>query len=307
MNRLCFSAPGSIILAGEHTIFFGKPVLACAIDLRTTMSCSEKIQNNSLDTISQLIFDEIIRYLKKNNLYKNQKEHFFQITSEIPKSETFGYLDAKTVALTACIIKYYSKKPFTNEEINNLAYQTEKKINNKKLGIHCTASSFGGLIYYRKEFEFLKNISSLNVKIPKIIEEHLFFIDTGKVNKSYEELENYIGRLYNTDTKKTEFIFNEIEKVTKRLVIAIVKEDTGFFKKSIKQLEQLLENLGIVCEFTKYVIRDIEEFGVAKIIGNGFLFVYSEDVDKLKKLVEKYNLSYFKFQQSVKGLVQRII
>ncbi len=152
------------------------------------------------------------------------------------------------------------------------------------------------------------------MKIPKTIEENLFILDTGKAEESNEELENFVGKLYNTYTKKTESIFNEIEKTTKRLVVAMAKEDKNFFKENIKRHERLLEDLGVVSEFTKRVIKDIEQFDETKIIGNGgrknrsgFLLSYCENEQELKKIIGKYKLSYFPFRQSVKGLEEKTI
>lgn len=302
MKNLSFSAPGSVILAGEYGMLYGKPALASAIDLFTTINYSEKIKDNSLDETSEFIINEIKNYFKKNDLLINQKEYFFNIVSSIPDNRTFGYLDSKVVALTACIISNFSKKTLTKEEIHNLAYQIIKKINKKELGIHCTASTFGGLVYYRREFEFLKNISFLNMKIPKGIEEHLFLINTGKANESNEELENYVGKLYNTNTKKTESIFQDIEKATKRFLVSMIKEDKEFFKRCIIEHGHLLEELGVVSRLTQRIVRDIEEFGGAKIIGNRFLLSYCENEQHLKKIINKYRLTYFPFKQSAIGL-----
>ncbi|MBI3366202.1 hypothetical protein HY041_01065 [Candidatus Roizmanbacteria bacterium] len=313
MKNSSFSAPGSVILAGEYGMLFGKPALASAVNLHTTINCSSKIKGRLLDGISQLIVIEAKKYLKKHNLFIDQEEYFFQITSEIPDSETFGYIDAKVVALTAQTVKIFSKKSFTNEEIHTIAYQTEKKLNKKELGIHCTASFFGGLIYYRKEFEFLKNISALNMKFPDVIERRLFFVDTGESEESIQDLENFVSNGYNSNTKKIESIFQEMEKTVKRLVVSIAKEDYRFFQECIKQAEQLLEDLDIVSAFTKKVIRDIDQFGRAKVVGkggrknrSGYLLVCSEDERRLKEIINRYKLSYFKFNQSQKGLTQKI-
>lgn len=290
---MSFTAPGSVILAGEYAMLYGKPALATAIGYYTTASTDEKPNDEKIQNIEEAV----IALLKKRKLY-NGKKIYVRCTSDIPYGQAFGKNDAQIVAIVALMLKMLSEKAHSIEEIPSIAYQIEKQFNDKELGINCAVSVFGGLVYYRKEFEFLKNISSLNMKIPKAIEKKLFVIDTGKQNKPSEELKY---------TKKTESIYNEMEKVTKRLVISIAKEDTDFFRESITRYEELLEDLGVVPQFIKRIIRNLEEFGGAKTIGDRYLLAYVEDEDKLKKLVEKYHVSYVKFHQSVKGLFYETI
>lgn len=311
---MSFSAPGSVIVAGEYAMFFGKPAIATAIDLYATSRLISRHSKKSVDTILSSVEDETKQYLKKHNLLGNSTSYAFEVTSDIPHDDTFGYTDAIIMALVALILNNSSKKDFSNEEIHTIAYHIEKKIHKKELGIHCIASSFGGLVYYRKEFEFLKNISALNMRIPKGVEQFLFFVDTGKAVESDEELENFVGKSYNADTKKIETIFQQIEKTVKRMVVSIAKEDRIFFKESIKQSERSLEDLGVVSGFTKRVVRDIEEFGTAKIIGNGgrknrsgYLLVYAEKEAELKKIINRYKLSYFPLRQSAKGLAAQMV
>lgn len=313
MKNISFSAPGSVILVGEYALLFGKPALASAMNFFSTAFYSQKIQNSKDNTIQSLEM-EIKGYLKKRNLLNEEKSCHIQFTSDIPAGDTFGYDDTKIVVIVGLMLRIFSKKTFSRDEIPTISYQIEKKINKKELGIHCTASTFGGLVYYRKEFEFLKNISSLNMKISKGIEEHLFLIDTGKADESNEELENFVGKLYNTNTKKAESIFQDIEKTTKRFLVSMIKEDKEFFKRCIIEHEHLLEDLGVVSRLTQHIIRNIEEFGAAKIIGNGgrrnksgFLLGYFENEQHVKKIANKYRLTYFPFKQSAIGLEEKII
>jgi len=309
-----FSAPGSVVLSGEYGLLFGKPAIAAAIDARIDIGFTNSKKKDRLDDISLFVINETKRYLQDRNLFALNKWYPLRVVNAIPEDDTFGYIDAKITALIALVIYAYSKRKFASEEIPSIAYSIEKKINHTSLGIHCTASCLGGLIYYRREFEFLKHISSLNIRIPDVIEKHLFFVDTGKAEESDGELENLVGKAFNVSTKRTEAIFQEMEKTTKRLTVSIAKEDGSFFKECLKLNEGLLEKLGVVSGYTRKIIRNLEQIGSAKIIGNGgkkkksgFLLVYSKDENELKKITNTYNISYFPFHQSAKGLVRNTL
>src|SRR5690606_33246391 len=121
-------------------------------------------------------------------------------------------------------------------------------------GVDVSASTFGGLIFYRKEFEFLKTVSALNFKIPKHFEDNLILIDTGKPVESTMEMVSLVGKRYNEDPRHMEQTFASIERVTKRMVVSVVKEDLGLFTECIRENETLLEDLGIVSQSTKELL-----------------------------------------------------
>lgn len=284
MKRFGFSAPGSVILTGEYAMAFGKPALAVAVEPRVIITSVSTIP---ADETERFIVDETKNYLEKNNGLVSDTPCRFRITSKLSNSETFGYKDAKTTAIVAFVLYHYAKKPFSNETVHAITYQIEKKKNPKESGIHCTASVFGGLVYYRKEFEFLKNVSSLAMRIPKPIEKNLFVVDTGLEDK--------------TNIKFNEKIINEIEKITKRFVISIAKEDADFFHQCIYEEERAYEHLGIVPERMRKLIEQIDTFGAAKKISR-FLLVFTRNENKLKGVVKKNKLAYIPFRQATTGL-----
>lgn len=319
-DKITYSAPAKVILSGEHAVVYGKPALVSAIDLRLKFSLWQKqvspdnhlSNDRDLDGNIEDIANLIRNFLeKKKELINRNNRYQYGIDSSIPSGRGLGSSAALSVAAAAAFLEFFSGKGFDSETINSLAYKVEKKFHQNPSGVDNTVSSFGGLIYYRKELEFLKNIGRLNFKIPPKIEQRLYLIDSGKPQESTAKMVSYIGSLCNKKPKLVAGVLNEIEKTTKRMTTAIVKEDGKLFANLIKNNELLLEKLGIISLKTKRLLRDLRQFGEGKITGaggkkagSGFLLFYAEKIKEMKEFCLKKELIFFKFKQAAGGLMR---
>jgi mevalonate kinase len=238
-----------------------------------------------------------------------EKPYSFRIKSEIPSRKNLGSSAALSVAASAAFLHFYAGREFTKEVINQIAYQSEKHFHGNPSGGDNSASCFGGFIYYRKEFEFLKNISSLNAKIPKNIMDHLFILDSGKSAETTGDMVAKVGKLYNENPKHTGSIMNEIERVTKRMVVAIVKEDPKMFAEAVAENEKLLESLGVVSPKTVELLSSLKEIGTGKVTGgggykagSGNLLFFAYDPQTAEQAIKKKNITAMKFTQDFEGV-----
>lgn len=308
MKKITYSAPAKVIISGEHAVVFGKPALVSAINIRLRFSMWETAVLKE-DSNIQLLVDVVKKYLAKEKIKYKNKNFDFEISSKIPIGRGLGSSAAFCVAGVAAILHFYTRKQYPLEAINQLAYQCEKKFHKNPSGVDPSTVCYGGLIYYRKEFEFLKNISKLNITIPKAIEENLFLIDTGKPLENTGEMVVMVGALYNKEPNIIESVLNQIEKVTRKITISLMKKDLTMFQESIQTNQVLLEKIGVVSNQTKTILKQINQFGFGKITGaggykkgSGFLLFFAQDRNKLKKYCQKNKLDYYKFKQSEKGL-----
>ena len=316
MKIISYSAPAKVILSGAHAVVYGKPAIVSSIDLRLKFIIANSMrshQNGKGNEAILFIMQKVKEYLQKQKIKfedKTEDKTFdFEIRSEIPIGRGLGSSAALSVAATAALLEFYSGRKFDKEEINNIAYQVEKFFHKNTSGVDVTASCFGGLIYYRKEFEFLKNISSLNFKIPKKIEENLYLIDSGKPKESTGEMVEFVGKSYNQKPQFVEEVLNDIEKTTKRMVVSIIKVDINFFVKTLVDNQVLLEMLGVVSKNAKNLLKNLEVFGVGKVTGgggkkagSGYLLFYANKKNDLEKYLKKQNISFYKFHQDFRGL-----
>lgn len=310
MKKISYSAPAKVILSGEHAVVYGKPALVSAINKRLTITVIEG--KNTDPKIGEIILI-VKKYLQDKSILIAEKNCHISIQSDIPVGRGLGSSGALSVASAAALMEFYTGKQFSPEEINNCAYQIEKLFHKNASGVDPTTSCFGGLIFYRKEFEFLKTISSLHAKIPKEIAENLLLIDSGSPSETTADMVQQVGKLYNNRSTFVESIFQKIERTTKRMVVSLMKEDAEFFKETMVENENLLEKIGVVSPSTIKLLETLKPFGAGKITGaggkkdsSGYLLFYSAEKNKLEKYLQEKNISYLSFNPSQEG-VQKIL
>jgi len=306
--KITCSAPAKVILSGEHAVVFCKPALVAAIDLRLSFSLwpeKNKISNQDVLFVAKTVKD----YLTKQKIAFFDKLFNFEIKSDIPLGRGLGSSAAFSVASTATFLKFYTGKEFEKEKVNRLAYLIEKRFHFNQSGVDTSTVCFGGLIFYRKEFEFLRNISILNNKISKNIEENLFLIDSGSPEEKTAEMVIMVGKLYSKQTLKIEKTLSAIEKTTKRMTVALVKENPIFFKDSLLANEKYLETLAVVSKKTRRLLRDLSIFGSGKITGaggkksgSGFILFFANKKIELTNFLKKNKINFYKFKQDFDGL-----
>lgn len=299
-----YSAPQSIVLSGEFGDIYGKPVLSAAINQRLYFSIWKERNKQTNDKQIKQIADEVKKYLIAKNVKIIEQDFNIKIEEDdFFKNES--NLSPLIVSSTAAFLEFFSGVKFDKEEISKLAYKIEKQFDKQSLGYNIANSCFGGLVYFRKEFEFLKNISKFQFKIPKNIEGCLYLIRLPERTNSQVSQTKIIEGLYNNDSKKVEAILNNIEKSTKRMVVAIAKEDKEFFKKTLKENEQLLEKLGVCSKLAVKLINKMERLSVSQILGSNYILVFAENKNKLEYFCLENKITSTKFKLSFEGLMKK--
>ncbi|PIS15633.1 hypothetical protein COT62_02640 [Candidatus Roizmanbacteria bacterium CG09_land_8_20_14_0_10_41_9] len=305
-----FSAPAKVIISGEHAVVYGRPALVSAIHLRLT--CSLDASRGTTNTKNVLFVAEKVKeYLTRKKITFRNIPFRCKISSDIPIGRGLGSSAAFSVATTAAFLFLYTGREFDKETISDIAHEVEKRFHQNASGVDTCASCFGGLIYYRKEFKFLKKISPLPFKVPKIIEDRLYLIDSGKPAENTAEMVRLVEEQYAIKPARMERILNMIEKSTKKVTIAIAEGNQFCFKKALQENQRALEKLKVVSGEAKRLLLRLKRFGVGKITGaggkkqgSGFILFYTDDNDKFENYCQKKKVSYFKFVSYNQGVVR---
>ncbi|MDO8451241.1 MAG: hypothetical protein Q7S76_00030, partial [bacterium] len=182
--------------------------------------------------------------------------------------------------------------------INQLAYEVEKKKHGTPSGGDNAAATFGGLIWYRKELEFLRSIWQLPFRMNEKLKP-FYLVDTGRPKESTGEMVEYVASSVKRQASRLEELFNQNELETKRVAAAIKEGNEGELISAIKTGERSLEGMGVVSKKVITFLRLLEEAGGAgKILGGGgrhdgvgFLLCYHADQTRLDGLVKKYGFT----------------
>lgn len=314
MTTITYSAPAKIIFSGEHAVVYGKPGLVCAIDKRVTVHLQSATSTTHIDTIFQKIDERVKGFLQKEKESFVERGYSYTISSDIPLGRGMGSSAALAASFSAALLELFTGKEWSVPQINQCAYEVEKLFHHNPSGVDVSASVFGGLIWFRKEFEFLKSISSLTINIPRHFLKSLYLIDTGKPLETTAQMVGLVGIRYNKHPLKIENILSQIERVTKRFVLSVIKEDEELFKNAIQENEVLLEQLGIVSRKTQKLLQNLNALGVGKVTGaggksqdSGFILFYADNEQSFLEYCKENNLSVMKLSPTYKGITKEII
>ena len=259
------SAPAKLILSGEHSVVYGYPAIATAVNLRLTANASGNI------------------------------------SSDIPIGAGLGSSAAFAVATSA--LEFES---LDLEKINDAAYRVEKKLHGNPSGVDNTIVTYGGFLWYRKENEKFKTFKQIGTKtkLPKI-----YLLNTGKPIESTKEMVEMVGGRYSSKKISTLKIFKNMEDITKNFLDLLLggKEDFG---KLISENERLLEELGVVSNKTKDLVRIIEKAGGhikvsgagGKKDGSGMAILYHKDIEKITLLKKKHGFNLIPVKVGEEGV-----
>ncbi len=256
------SVPGKIHLMGEHAVVYGRPALLSAINRRLSVSIetSESFKVIASEPSGYVRYAaELVAKEYKLSLPKIK----ITIVSDIPAGYHLGSSAAVAVGTVGAMM-YHIKKVWNPAAINQLAYEVEKKQHGNPSGGDNTTVTMGGLIWYRKELEFLKSIWQLPFR-PPVRLNHFSLIDTGRPKENTGEMVAFVKSQKNVQT----FLdANEVQ--TKRIAVALKEGDEKMLIDAIRKGERTLEGIGVVSKKVIPVIRAVEKSGgAAKILGGG--------------------------------------
>ena len=305
------SAPGKVILFGEHFVVYGVKAILCSIDKRVTVTAEKtnerKISINSkigkLDLEPDKSIFEINSPLKPfyylaNKAIKNENSGIhIEIDSEIPLGAGLGSSSACCVAGAAAIFKLFGE--ISKEKILEYAIEAERTIFENTSGADCTVCTYGGIMEYDKNNGFKKIEDEPNFQL---------VIANSNIEHSTQSMVSNVKEFQNKNKEK----FSELSELESKLVedvLKLVKENKiDEIGEKINQNQKYLETIGISNnELTKMIkIGQDSAFG-AKITGSGgggciFALTNESDLEKVLKKFKDSNYECFSSKIDFKGL-----
>jgi mevalonate kinase len=349
MKRFKVSAPGKLHLLGEHVVVYNKPALLVAVDKRCfveTVSSENNIkvysknykkelahtkeevlekfekaqkdwelynENNDVDLLKSITKDPLdypfIVIGQFLNFYKINKTDGLEITinSDVPVGCGMGSSGSLAVSLIGALSLFFDK-PFDKKTINEIAFLAEQKKHGKPSGGDNSTSTFGGLVRFKKD----EGIKPLNFSVSEEISKNFYIINTGTPSENTGEMVSLVRKLLEEKPLFAQEIFDKQEELVKDLYLALEKNIPRQIPGILEMGEMNLEKLGVVSDYVKGIIRDIEESGgAAKICGGGgttkstgIILIYHTDLQKLKKVLESHKLTPAQLSLGVEGLRQ---
>ncbi|AJW71613.1 mevalonate kinase [Nitrosopumilus adriaticus] len=305
------SAPGKVILFGEHFVVYGVKAILCAIDKRITVS-AEKTKERKISIISNIGKLELEKntslseinsplkpfYFLANKIIKNHDTGIeIIVESDIPLGVGLGSSSACCVAGAAAISRLFSNT--TKEEILKLAIEAEKTIFQNTSGADCTVCTYGGIMEYDKEngFTTIESQPNFHLVIANSNIEHSTKVVVAGVKEFKEKNEIEFTTLCNNESKLVDEVLKEIKENN-------IKE----IGNRVTQNQEYLEKIGI----SNDKLRDMIKIGKngsfgAKITGAGgggciFALTDESNLEKTIKQFKEKNYDCFSAKIDFRGL-----
>ena len=304
------SAPGKIILFGEHFVVHGTKAILAAIDKRVTVT-STFTENKTIKVNSQLGTIEVpisssheevksefrpFVYLANKIINSEQNASGLEITidSDIPIGVGLGSSSACCVAAAASISELFNE--LSSEEILKMSIEAEKTIFPDTSGADCTVCTYGGMIGY-PNIEKIDNTFDLNLLIANSMIPHNTKNSVEKVNKFKENDEERFSQLCDLENG----LIDEV-------VIAMKNNDATTFGLKMSENQKYLEEIQVSNDTLRDMISSLKKISLGtKITGAGdggciIALVKDENMDKVPALLPK-DKEYFSAKIDTKGVV----
>jgi len=285
------SAPGKLMLFGEHAVVHGKPCIVSAVDARMRVFLKKRKDNkiflNSPDLNLKNYFisiDDLDKPTEKEVRFvltaiKNFFEKYkvkrglpplpkfwcggleIKTKSEFSMEYGLGSSSAVTVATIKALSEFFEIK-MENKELFDLAYKTILDIQGVGSGFDLAAAIYGGILYFVTGGKLIEKIKVKN--IPLVIGYSGEKADTPSLVKMVNEK-------LKENPKKINKIFDEIEEIVNSARIEIENKNWKEVGKLMNLNQDLLRKLGVSSEKLENLIKAALDSGAygAKLSGAG--------------------------------------
>jgi len=285
------SAPGKIILFGEHAVVYGRPALAVPVtqvhaDVEVADSPRAGIWIHAPDIalhaeLNSLPPDHAVGAAVRSVFAALGVSPFpsleIRITSTIPVASGLGSGAAVTVAILRALSSMIHS-PLSNGEINSLAYEIEKLHHGTPSGIDNTVVTYARPVYFVRG----QPIEPFKVGAPFT----LVIADTG-ISAPTKESVGDVRKLWEADKPKWEKVFDQIGEISEAARTAIERGKTDELGPLMDSNHALLQTLTVSSPELDHLTEIARKSGAdgAKLSGGG-------RGGNLIALVEKYNAAH---------------
>lgn len=272
------SAPGKVILFGEHFVVYGIKAILCSIDKRITVT-SQFVDDKKIRIKSSL--GEYEMSMKSLENLENVQEKFMRpffhiaqkaieqnptekgieifIESEIPPGAGLGSSSAACVAAVASVHGLFHR--LSNDEVLKLAIQAERTIFAQTSGADSSVSTFGGLLAYdlKNGFQDIPSRNDLSFVIANSAQAHDTQDVVAQVKIFRDKNRDLFNRLYDKETH-----------IVKDAIEALRENNLNKLGSLMLENQELLKQIGVSTEKIDVMIKEAQKTSHgAKITGAG--------------------------------------
>ena len=280
MPAFTASAPGKIILFGEHAVVYGQPAIAVPVtQVRATATVTPNIGGKSGDV--KIIAPEIklesnlaalppgnpigsaVNQVLTNLKVDRIPACTLKVTSTIPVAAGLGSGAAVSVAIIRSLAGFLGRQ-LPNETVSALAYEVEKIHHGTPSGIDNTVATYGKAVWFRrggrKPWEFLSPTDGLSL-----------VVGSSEVPSLTRKQVNKVARYRVANPAKFQTECREAEEVANDARTAMESGDLSGLGRLIDRSQGLLHTIGVSCKVLDEMVTVCRNHGAlgAKLRGAG--------------------------------------
>lgn len=257
------SAPGKLMLLGEHAVVYGFPSLVTAVDERLTVEAENIPEDRIIVEASQgndtRFVDEAVR--RAQDAWSFPRGVRIKTQSNFSGKYGFGSSAAVTVATLKALAALFQKE-VTPRELFDLSYKTILAVQGVGSGFDVAASVYGRTLYFIGGGKVVETISVLD--IPLIVGY------TG-VKSNSVGIVRAVGEKYRKYPQKLDRIFQAIAKLVEEAKVRMLEGDWERVGRLMDFNQEYLRDLGVSSEKLESLISAAKKAGAwgAKLSGAG--------------------------------------
>ncbi|NHJ05825.1 MAG: mevalonate kinase [Candidatus Heimdallarchaeota archaeon] len=294
--KIISTAPGKLILFGEHASSRGKPSIVFAVNRRmdATLTQMELSEKKIVLSSNEMNVTKVEYPTEKLDLVSKTIEIFLQETGSPIESFEIDYnskipagfgSSAAVIATTLGVLDSFYNTKLKKYSLLKMGLKINQSIKGYGSGLDIAASIYGGILLYQsgKEPKYLTN-GNLNLVIG----------NTGIKVKS-DPIVKSVRIFEKKNPVEARRIFDEIEDLVIKAELALINSDYKKLGAYMNQNQQLLQELGVSSPILEKMINISIENGAfgAKLsgagIGDNMIALVSEDVRET--IIQAINLS----------------
>jgi mevalonate kinase len=277
MPAVSATAPGKMILVGEHAVVYGQPAIALPVPeiltkvtIKQRSNTSDPITFNT-QTIGKEVsadslgishpLNQILNIFQTHNQILRIPACHIKIASSIPIASGMGSGAALAAAFFRALAKFMGIS-VTDQRISDLTFEAERIFHGNPSGIDNAVVSFQKPVYYLKDHP----IEELHMK------NRLTFIlaDTGIQSSTKIAVEKVREKWVAFQTKYNN-LFNEIGSIVRKMKNTLINGDEIAIGNLMSKNHEILQKIGVSNSTLDLLVNEAlthKAYG-AKLIGAG--------------------------------------
>lgn len=298
-SKITVSAPGKLMLLGEHAVVYDRPCLVTAVDQRMNLT-AEILDDDNFELeapeVKVLNYKKPLSELGKGDIPKGAKfveiaiknifeKHGLQrgiritTSSEFSSKFGFGSSSASTVCTAKALSELFNLK-LSEKEIFDISYKTVLDIQGKGSGFDVAAAVYGGTLYFVTGGKIIEPLDAESLPL---------VVGYSGVKADTVTLINRVKEVFAGKETRLEEIYNKISVLVEKAKVALLIKDWQAFGELMNQNQHYLRELGVSIEKLDNMIKASLNAGAygAKLSGAGggdcMIVVCTKDKELLVK------------------------